>query len=83
MDEQLLVVLKLKGKKLQSGYLEDWVVGSYFGADVVFATHQWDDGHISSLRTSTPIIFHNNDTILETRNSIYRLGKKRELDSKE
>lgn len=75
MESQLEIVLRLKGKHLK-GTIENWAIFPYGNGETVIGDFYSVDGdcQVTDIRTSTIVEIHKEYSILETRNSYYKLG---------
>lgn len=79
MNDELLTLLRLKGKPYQ-GRIECWQLTKYFGSaeDVIRGYLHDKPGRapqiVTSLRTSPLVKIHEEEQIAETMNSCYKLG---------
>lgn len=81
MDEQFNVERALKGKR-KGGHLENWLVRPRYNGDEEFVVGMvTGDNRFyenEQIYTSPVVAIHEKEQILETRNTYYTLGKKRE-----
>lgn len=86
MKKELELYFSLKGKpyrgRIENWYSMEWfeskaqvIVGYLYDKPVIRYTLDDRDGQ--SIRTSRVVELHENDTVVETMNSYYKLGTKR------
>lgn len=82
MESHLETILRLKGKYLK-GTIQDWAIVPYGDREVVVGDlYPINGGDKTDIRTSFILEFHKEYSIIETKNSVYKLGQSHPYNKK-